>query len=135
MGAIAFSPRAARTASVSNWLSPVQAVFAFFAPPTSSTHAHANPDRQLAATGQLQPKTPSQARSSIRSQASSIASPVSLFAERAAPPVTLLSSDNNRSCLKILREFEPGKSRLSTGRLVISGRMVDVCAALDRMAT
>ena len=36
--------------------------------------------------------------------------------------------------LKIVREFEAGISPSCAGRLVISGRMADVCAELDRMA-
>ncbi len=36
--------------------------------------------------------------------------------------------------LKIVREFEAGISPSCAGRMVISGRMADVCAELDRMA-
>ncbi|WP_293601982.1 MULTISPECIES: hypothetical protein [unclassified Polaromonas] len=36
--------------------------------------------------------------------------------------------------LKIVREFEAGVSPSCAGRMVISGRMADVCAELDRMA-
>jgi hypothetical protein len=36
--------------------------------------------------------------------------------------------------LKIVREFEPGISPSCAGRMVISGRMADVCAELERMA-
>ena len=36
--------------------------------------------------------------------------------------------------LKVVRQFEPGVSRSCAGRLVISGRMSDVCAELERMA-
>ena len=36
--------------------------------------------------------------------------------------------------LKVVREFEPGVSPSCAGRMVISGRMADVCAELDRMA-
>jgi hypothetical protein len=35
--------------------------------------------------------------------------------------------------LRVLREVEKGQSRSCAGRLVISGRMVDVCAELDRL--
>ena len=37
------------------------------------------------------------------------------------------------SRLKILREFDPDISRSCAGRMIISGRMADVCAELDRM--
>ncbi|HYW58646.1 MAG TPA: hypothetical protein VE934_16980 [Polaromonas sp.] len=33
-----------------------------------------------------------------------------------------------------MREFEAGISPSCAGRMVISGRMADVCAELDRMA-
>ena len=36
--------------------------------------------------------------------------------------------------LKIVREFDAGVSPSCAGRMVISGRMADVCAELDRMA-
>jgi hypothetical protein len=35
--------------------------------------------------------------------------------------------------LRVLRVLETGQSRSCTGRLVISGRMADVCAELDRL--
>lgn len=35
--------------------------------------------------------------------------------------------------LRILREFEPGASPATAGRMVISGTMADVCAELDRL--
>lgn len=38
------------------------------------------------------------------------------------------------SRLRIVREFEPGVGTSFAGRMVISGRMADVCAELDRMA-
>ena len=37
------------------------------------------------------------------------------------------------SRLKILREFDPGIGRTYAGRMIISGRMADVCAELERM--
>ena len=36
--------------------------------------------------------------------------------------------------LKVVREFDAGISPSCAGRMVISGRMADVCAELDRMA-
>ena len=36
--------------------------------------------------------------------------------------------------LRVVRVMESGQPRLQTGRLVISGRMADVCAELDRLA-
>ena len=36
--------------------------------------------------------------------------------------------------LRVVRVVEPGQARASVGRMVISGRMADVCAELDRLA-
>lgn len=36
--------------------------------------------------------------------------------------------------LRVVRVVEQGQSAASSGRLVISGRMADVCAELDRLA-
>jgi hypothetical protein len=36
--------------------------------------------------------------------------------------------------VRVLRVIETGQNRNSVGRMVISGRMADVCAELDRMA-
>ena len=36
--------------------------------------------------------------------------------------------------LKVVREFDPCNKRAHAGRMVISGRMADVCAELDRIA-
>lgn len=37
--------------------------------------------------------------------------------------------------VRVVRVQETGQSRTSVGRMVISGRMADVCAELDRLAT
>ena len=42
--------------------------------------------------------------------------------------------DQAPSRLRVLREFEPGASPACAGRMVISGRMADVCAELERMS-
>jgi hypothetical protein len=36
--------------------------------------------------------------------------------------------------LRVVRLLEAGQARASVGRMVISGRMADVCAELDRLA-
>lgn len=36
--------------------------------------------------------------------------------------------------LRVLRVLEPQQPRAAAGRMVISGRMADVCAELDRLA-
>ena len=137
MEAIAFSSRAGHTANLSNWLSPVQAVFAFFAPPTNSPHAQANQNRKAGISASAPCQTPRTSIQFERHGAFPAVSPIiqtSGFPESSSARLAPSLSKGDRACLKILREFEPGKSRSSTGRLVISGRMADVCAALDRMA-
>jgi hypothetical protein len=44
------------------------------------------------------------------------------------------SSKNTTKPLRIVRVVETGQARTSVGRMVISGRMADVCAELDRLA-
>jgi hypothetical protein len=39
-----------------------------------------------------------------------------------------------RPVLRIMRVLEAGQAPASVGRMVISGRMADVCAELDRLA-
>jgi hypothetical protein len=51
--------------------------------------------------------------------------------------VTTGASTRNINMLKplrVVRVVEVGQSRTSVGRMVISGRMADVCAELDRLA-
>jgi hypothetical protein len=40
----------------------------------------------------------------------------------------------NRKPLRVVRVLESGQPRSDVGRMVISGRMADVCAELDRLA-
>jgi len=46
---------------------------------------------------------------------------------------TVVKASSQRR-LKVVREFDAGISSSCAGRMVISGRMADVCAELDRMA-
>lgn len=47
----------------------------------------------------------------------------------------LASVKRSHPCrLKVVRAFEPGVGPSCAGRMVISGRMADVCAELDRLA-
>jgi hypothetical protein len=115
-----FSPSLARSnvgsVSLSIILSPVQALMALFMPtqPASANHRPTTP-----ATVQQFPDSPQ-------------------TAGRAAAPVAMATRTrpHNRpiTCLKIMREVEPGMGRSQAGRMAISGRMADVCAELDRIA-
>ena len=55
------------------------------------------------------------------------AASASVRAMRTAPPA-------NRTPLRVVRLSEGGARPDSAGRMVISGRMADVCAELDRLA-
>lgn len=54
-------------------------------------------------------------------------------ARRAATPITQSCSQVRRP-LRVVRIVETGQPRAHVGRMVISGRMADVCAELDRLA-
>ncbi len=55
-------------------------------------------------------------------------------ANAALKQVCIPAQQPRTSRLKIVRQFEPGVGPTCAGRMVISGRMADVCAELDRMA-
>ena len=108
MGIISFSPVFFRSSALSILLAPVHALVAFFVPAQSAS-------------------------ASVR-QAPSPAVAQRIFApmpakchQNSAPAKTLCR-------LKVVRQLESGANQSCTGRLVISGRMSDVCAELDRMA-
>jgi hypothetical protein len=53
------------------------------------------------------------------------------------PVVTMRTPPRRRSApppLRVVRVFEPSQPRAAAGRMVISGRLADVCAELDRLA-
>jgi hypothetical protein len=57
-----------------------------------------------------------------------------LVATREAPMRASTSFEKKRKPLRIVRVLEKGQPRAAVGRMVISGRMADVCAELDRLA-
>ena len=46
---------------------------------------------------------------------------------------TCTHPENSHKPLRVVRVLESGQARSSVGRMVISGRMADVCAELDRL--
>ena len=62
--------------------------------------------------------------------------PVPRIAVRATPPRPMAQPAPRVQAkpLRIVRVFEPSTPRAGAGRMVISGRMADVCAELDRLA-
>jgi hypothetical protein len=113
MGIASFSPSFFRTPGLSMVLAPVQTVVAFFMPLESPHSRHRQPNSSYA------PRLPSMQSRSADGVAGRIPEPATSL------PVCRL---------KVIREFEPGANRSQTGRMVISGRMADVCAELDRIA-
>jgi hypothetical protein len=63
------------------------------------------------------------------------------FAPRPAPACSRAGLPAQRAAriapampLRVVRVVEPSASRSNAGRMVISGRLADVCAELDRLA-
>ncbi|APW42513.1 hypothetical protein [Rhodoferax saidenbachensis] len=57
-----------------------------------------------------------------------------LVAACAIPARAIAPIHAHRKPLRVVRVLEAGQTRASVGRMVISGRMADVCAELDRLA-
>lgn len=105
-------------------LAPLQAVIALFVP-SHSACSYAPPRLALSTK---RPALPFQAASRHSGMQRP---PVS---RAAITPFKTGHSALSPSRLKVVREFEAGVSPSCAGRMVISGRMADVCAELDRMA-
>ncbi len=113
--------------SLSVAFAPVQAFLALFTPPQRAPVVF-RPTSPC--PGQRLPGARHTSSANISS-----ANISSLNTTRRAPALTgTAGSAQPVSRLKIVREFEPGMARSQAGRMVISGRMSDVCAELDRIA-
>ena len=115
MGIAGFSPQFGRTAGLSMLLAPIQALAALFAP-IQAAPVHTRP----AGGSVIAQRAPAQPFKTLK------------LAE--AQPPRKIRPVASVQRLKIVRQFEPGANRSCAGRLVISGRMSDVCAELERMA-
>lgn len=120
MGIASFS----RSPVLSVLLAPLQVLAALWVPARSKVKTSACmplPDfRRSAANDSSATKTVAAHAFPVRSAGQK---PSSFRAKTAAP-----------RRLRVVREFEAGISPSCAGRMVISGRMADVCAELDRMA-
>lgn len=105
-------------------LAPLQAVAALFVP-SHSACSYAPPRLAL---NTKRPALPFQ----VASRQPSTQRP--LVPRVAITPFKTSHGAPSPSRLKVVREFEAGVSPSCAGRMVISGRMADVCAELDRMA-
>lgn len=113
MGIVSFS----HSPLLSILLAPAQALAAWFVPATRSGRYGASARAQRA-NGQLALPFSSGAATALRETTPGKAMP-----KRPAP-----------SRLRVVREFDANVGPACAGRMVISGRMADVCAELERMA-
>ena len=58
----------------------------------------------------------------------------SMAPDAEVPPCRSVGKPRPHSCLRVVRELDSAISPDCAGRMVISGRIADVCAELDRMA-
>ena len=115
MGIASFTPLFVRSTGLSMLLAPIQALAALFVP-AQPVVAHTRPAVSPA----------------MAYRASAYSHKMIQRADAKPVQKSLPAAPVQR--LKIVRQFEPGANRSYAGRLVISGRMSDVCAELDRMA-
>jgi hypothetical protein len=115
MGIVSFS----HSPLLSILLAPAQALAAWFVPAQSRSGRYDAPARAQRASGQLALPFSSGAATAPRETTST----------GQAMPKRPTSSR-----LRIVREFDANVGPACAGRMVISGRMADVCAELERMA-
>jgi hypothetical protein len=121
MGIVSFS----HSPMLSVLRAPMQAVAAWFVPAQNTSSLFASPAQTQLAPKQLAlPFAPggSTGRRRVANGHS-----VSTKIGRNASNLPAISR------LKVVREFDSGVSPTCAGRMVISGRMADVCAELERM--
>jgi hypothetical protein len=123
MGIASFS--LSRSPVLSVLLAPLQALAALWAP----AQAAASPPRFTPASRLQRPES-GEAQSAIKN----IANGARYTTAAGQKPCQTVAKAASPRRLKIVREFEAGISPSCAGRMVISGRMADVCAELDRMA-
>lgn len=117
MGINSFSPACSRAAGITFFLAPLHALKSLFKPVEKT-------NSRLATNQALKNRTvrPCAIDTAVW-RLGTIEKPINLSALKSRPPTRL----------RIVREFEPGVDTSCAGRMVISGRMADVCAELDRM--
>ncbi len=120
MGIISFSS----SPLLSILLAPVHAVAAWFVPAQNSAHQPGLPYDAAPLASHLQPLKPSRHPAVRGSGVHSVTT----------RPCGGVARPSRQSRLKIVRELDASVSASCAGRMIISGRMADVCAELDRMA-
>lgn len=128
MGMAIFSPAVSRPPVLSLLLAPFQELFALFGavhttPESVRCHVGKMPHPHFRHTSRAIDKAPWRA-----------AAVASVRPARCMPDMAKTVQESPAACrLKIVRTFDPGIAPSCAGRMVISGRMADVCAELDRM--
>ena len=123
MGIVSFS----HSSMLSVLLAPVQALAAWFVPAQNAS-GRFSPPAAAQRFNQLALPFASPSRTAARQHQPAVASAIDgktskLPLKKPAP-----------SRLRVVREFDSNVGPACAGRMVISGRMADVCAELDRMA-
>ncbi len=109
------------TSMLSHLAAPVQSLAAWFVPAQSVTKAVRTSTR---AQQMVLPFTPPP-------DATAVPCPATAVRISSAKP---LAKPSFRRQLRVVREFDSAVSPSCAGRMVISGRMADVCAELERMS-
>ena len=127
MGIISFSRHFSLGSVWPIFVAPFQGLLSLFVPPQAASANAASPARHTALH-----YSPLQSRIHARSIDSSrwLRGNTLAALKTGYNPV----QPHATSSLKVVRQFEPGVGSACAGRMVISGRMADVCAELDRMA-
>jgi hypothetical protein len=126
MGIVSFS----NSSMLSVLLAPVQALAAWFVP-TQSASGRFSPPAAAQRSHQLAlPFASSRPHTTSTGAAVHRAATDAASAKIRNPPLKKPVS----SRLRVVREFDSNVGPACAGRMVISGRMADVCAELDRMA-
>lgn len=123
MGINGFLPSFSGRVAVAGLVAPVQAVIGLFWP-FRPVRPESHGNRALSSSSN---------RRVYRSRAIELA-PWRHGATHTARTGTVAAKSRMPGRLKVRREYEPGISPSFAGRMVISGRMSDVCAEIERLA-
>ena len=122
MGIVGFSPPFSRTAALSGLASPFHAFLALFMPSAAPAPQAIRSPGARSVPLSIAARLIHQGPDAGNCCDSALALPIRAESRQVQP-----------SRLKVVRRFEPGVAASLAGRMVISGRMADVCAELDRM--
>ena len=131
MGITRFSLHSSRLPLLSVLRTPLNALVALFVPEqASSTNAlDAGHNHNRTVLRPTSHKAPGSHKNQLARTAAS-----RLFLKPCSNLARASSARPPTSRLRVVREFEAGVGPACAGRMVISGRMADVCAELERMA-